>query len=117
MVLTVDPDRLRTTLDYVVAEAAVVRTAVEGVDRAAFEADPVLRRAVERSVETVGGALSKVRPALEPRAPDLTRREVVGMRNVLAHVCWAVDPDIVWEAATVHLPALAARVAALRSDP
>ena len=111
-----DPDRLRIYLDYVVAEAAVVRAAVDGVDRAAFEADPVLRRAVERSVETIGEALSKARPALEPQAPDLPWREVVGMRNILAHVYWAVDPDIVWEAATIHLPVLAARVAALRTS-
>lgn len=111
-----DPDRLRTYLDYVVQEADVVRAAVDGVGRAAFEDDPVLRRAVERSVETVGEALSKVRPDLEPRAPDLPWREVVGMRNILARVYWAVDPDIVWEAATVHLPVLAARVAALRDE-
>ena len=114
--LAVDLDRLRTYLDYVVQEAGVVRAAVAGVERGAFEADPILRRAVERSVETIGEALSKVRPELEPRAPDLPWREVVGMRNILAHVYWAVDPDIVWEAATVHLPALAAQVAALRDS-
>lgn len=111
-----DPDRLRTYLDYIVHEAAVVREATRALDKERFEEDPIVRRAVERSIETIGEALSKVRPALEPRAPELPWREVVGMRNILAHVYWDVDTDIVWEAATVHLPVLAEHVARLRSS-
>ncbi|MDX1531625.1 MAG: HepT-like ribonuclease domain-containing protein [Rhodothermales bacterium] len=90
-----DPIRLRTYLDYIIAESAVVRDAVRGVDRQAFEKDPILSRALERSIETVGEAVSKVRPALEAGAPELPWREVIGMRNILAHVYWEVDTDIV----------------------
>ena len=35
------------------------------------------------------------------------------MRNFLAHVYWKVDPYVVWETATVHLPPFAARIAQL----
>lgn len=111
-----DPDRIRAYLDYIIQESDVVRRALEGVDRAAFEADPILRRAMERAVETIGEAVGRVRPVLETRAPDLPWRQVVGMRNILAHVYWDIDTEIVWEVITVHLPDLRRRIAELREQ-
>lgn len=71
---------------------------------------------MERSIETVEEAASKIRSEMEPRAPDTPWREIVGMRNVLAYVYWDVDTDIVWEVETVHLPVFAERIAHLRDS-
>ncbi|MCA1706667.1 MAG: DUF86 domain-containing protein [Actinobacteria bacterium] len=66
-----------------------------------YEADALLRSAVERQFEIVGEALNQLArraPDLALRVPDLPR--IVAFRNVLIHGYAAIDDRIVWEAAT-----------------
>jgi len=39
-------------------------------------------------------------------APDVPWQKIIGMRNVLVHGYFAIDTDIVWDAATRDIPAL-----------
>jgi uncharacterized protein with HEPN domain len=51
-----------------------------------YEADPMLRSAVERQLEIIGEALnqlSKADPQIADKIPDL--RRVVALRNILIH--------------------------------
>lgn len=66
-----------------------------------YEADLLLRSAVERQLEIVGEALNKLRqadPHLAAEITDLGR--IVAFRNVLIHGYATVDDRLVWEIAT-----------------
>jgi uncharacterized protein with HEPN domain len=75
-----------------------------------FEAycqDAMVRAAVERELIILGealGALRRIRPELAEQVPELAR--IVAFRNILVHGYDQLDDAIVWEAATVKLPAL-----------
>ena len=82
-----------------------------------YAADPMLRSAVERQFEIVGGALAqlgKLDPALAAGIPDL--RRIVGFRHILAHGYAAVDDRVVWGVVEGNLPSLRACLRALLSD-
>jgi uncharacterized protein with HEPN domain len=69
--------------------------------------DEMLRSAVERQFEIFGEALAQLRktdPALARRVQDAEK--AIGLRNVLIHGYAKVDHQIVWEAATRHLPTI-----------
>jgi uncharacterized protein with HEPN domain len=77
----------------------------------------MLKSAVERQFEIIGEALDKltrVDADLAARVPDL--RRLVAFRNILIHGYAGVDDEIVWDAATNRLPALAAVLTALLDD-
>lgn len=64
-----------------------------------YEADRMLRSAVERQFEIVGEALNqlaKLAPDLAAQIPDLPR--IVAFRNILIHGYAVVDNAIVWRA-------------------
>ncbi len=66
-----------------------------------YEADALLRSAVERQFEIVGESLSQLGlagPDLAARVPDLPR--IVAFRNLLIHGYAAIDDRLVWEVAT-----------------
>ena len=66
-----------------------------------YEADAMLRSAVERQFEIVGealGQLGRVAPELAAQVPDLPR--IVAFRNLLIHGYAAIDDRLVWEVAT-----------------
>ncbi len=91
------------------ARQAIERIAsfVEGRSWEDYEADVLLRSAVERQFEIVGEALnrlSKEDPTAAERIPDLPR--IVAFRNILIHGYAMVDDRIVWEVVKTRLEAL-----------
>jgi uncharacterized protein with HEPN domain len=76
-----------------------------------YQADAMLRSAVERQFEIIGEALnqlSRVDADLAAGIPDL--RRVVAFRNILIHGYAIVDDALVWQVLTDKLPGLAKTV-------
>jgi uncharacterized protein with HEPN domain len=72
-----------------------------------YEADEILRSAVERQLEIVGKALnqlSRVDATTASLLPDLPR--IVAFRNMLIHGYASVDNHIVWGVLETNLPPL-----------
>jgi len=66
--------------------------------------------AVERMLEVMGEAASKVSAGSREELSDLPWREMIGMRNRLIHGYASVDHHIVWNVITLDLPALLHRL-------
>ena len=79
---------------------------VAGRCREDLDADHVLAAALERFIEVVGEAASKVSPAARESLPGVPWFEIIGMRNRLVHGYASVDHDIVWTVVTSDLPSL-----------
>jgi len=89
--------------------AEQINSFVHGRSWADYEADVLLRSAVERQFEIIGEALSQLsrdHPEISERIPDLPR--IVAFRNVLIHAYASVDDGLVWSVATEKLEALLA---------
>jgi len=97
-----DGDLLKDMLDY----SLKARSAVEGRSRSDLDADDVLAAALERFVEIIGEAASRVSAQARTAFPDIPWREIVGMRNRLIHGYSAVDRDVIWAVVAVDLPEL-----------
>lgn len=79
-----------------------------------YEADELLRSAVERQLEIVGEALGKLRqvdPETARKIQALPR--AIGLRNVLIHGYATVDDRIVWGVVEANLPDLRSQIVAL----
>jgi uncharacterized protein with HEPN domain len=76
--------------------------------------DRLLRRAVERSFEIVGEALSQLRKIDEPMATSISDyRKIIGFRNVLIHGYGTVDDELTWSIVEHDLPVLRRELDAL----
>jgi uncharacterized protein with HEPN domain len=93
---------LRDMLDH--ARKAVA--ASKGRARADLDRDEVLAAAFERFIEVIGEAANKISDATQLELASIPWREIVGMRNRLVHGYASVDHDVVWDVATMDLPAL-----------
>jgi len=98
-----DETRLRDMLDA----ANKGRFYVLGKTRPMLEDDDeLLGFAVVRAIEIMGEAASKVTPETRKAFPQIKWREVIGMRNRIAHDYLSVDYNIVWDVAIHDLPEL-----------
>lgn len=88
----------------------LVQSYTQGMDRVAFEVDRRTRDAVERCLERISEAASKLGPQAEQLAPGPPWQAVRAFGNVLRHAYDQVDPVRLWEIITRDLPTLVSAV-------
>lgn len=83
--------------------------------RSNLDTDPLLVRALERSIEIIGEAASRVTSETQQAAPQIPWPAVVGMRNILIHGYFKVEKDTLWRTASENIPELASQLEAILS--
>lgn len=87
--------------------AGQIQGFVNGMDAAAYGANPMAQAAVERKFEIIGEALNqlaKLDAGLASRIADLGK--VVAFRNLLIHGYASVNVSTVWNVVQTSLPEL-----------
>ena len=78
--------------------------------------DEDLRLITERLVEIVGEAARVITPEGRAAWPTIDWTGLIGLRNVLVHAYHRVQPELLWQAATVDTPAIATELRSAPSD-
>ena len=100
--------------------AEAVQSFLRGRTFETFVEDDLLRSAVERQLEIIGEALSrlaKVDPQIADNVAEL--RRIIAFRNILVHGYAAIDYDTVWRLIEDKLPELQSNLTMLlrAADP
>ena len=78
----------------------------KGKDWPAFEKDLLLQAAVSYELQIVGEAAYHLSDAYKATVTGVPWDRVTTMRHRLVHDYFRVDPKILWDVVTVHLPQL-----------
>ncbi len=84
-------------------------------DFAVYQANITVRRAVERELEIIGEATSRILK-IDGTVAITNARRIVDLRNRVIHAYDAVDDAIVWSVVIKNLPALALEIDQLLSE-
>lgn len=104
-----DLNRLRHMLDA--AERA--RAMIAGRSRRDLDEDEQLSLALQRLIEIVGEAATKVTAETRASAAEIPWAAISGMRNRLIHAYFDIDLDTLWTTVEEDLPPLVATVESL----
>jgi len=63
--------------------------------------------AVVRNLEIIGEAAKHISDQLREQIPNIDWRKIAGMRDMLAHVYFGIDDDILWDVVQNKIPQLA----------
>ena len=97
-------DRVRVL--HMIEACESVQRFIQGRRRLDFESDQMLLFAVVRAIEVLGEAPARSLRIHAPHAPEIPWPEITNMRNRLIHGYFDIDVDIVWNTASIELPAL-----------
>lgn len=79
---------------------------VANVTRESFLGDRVRLLALERSLELVGEAARRMSDTFRKKHPQILWKEMIGLRNILAHDYGRIDHDKLYTTATNEIPKL-----------
>ncbi|MFB9790820.1 HepT-like ribonuclease domain-containing protein [Shinella granuli] len=99
-------ERPKTRLQDIVENATSILTYTTGMDREAFARNNLVRDAVERCLEWISEAASKLGGTAETLLPNHPWRQIRDLGNILRHAYDNVDEEIVWSIVTERLPTL-----------
>lgn len=84
--------------------------------RQAFESDEMLQVWIVYHFQIIGEAANGLSPAIQASTAMIPWSDVIGMRNILIHRYWGIDPDIVWAAVEGALPSFKEQVQNLLNE-
>lgn len=96
----------REVLRHILAEVEFLVEVRATLTRQILDEDPVVQRAVVRSLEIIGEASKRVPPEMRDANPSVEWRAMARMRDRLIHDYFGVDLDIVWRVLQTNIPAL-----------
>lgn len=106
-----DKERL---LDILQSIAAIEKYTKRG--RSFFYKNELVQSWVMRHLEIIGEAASGSSEGLRDRNPGIPWRNIIGMRNVLAHGYFEIDTDTVWKVVENDLNSLKKSVKRILKD-
>ena len=110
-------DRPVRRLEDIIDNARAIQLYTAQMDLAAFAADPKTRDAVERCLERICEAASKLGSLATTLVPGQAWSEIRSLGNRLRHEYDMIQPDRIWDIVRLDVPALEkACVEALRSQ-
>ena len=90
--------------------ARLARRHVAAMTWEQFEVSALHQGAVIHALEVLGEAARNVSQAFADAHPEIPWRQMIGMRNALAHEYFRVDVRRIWETVQNDLPAVMAAV-------
>lgn len=83
--------------------------------RERFEQDELVQTWFIQNLQIIGEASRSLSQETRDLSPEVQWKQIIGMRNILAHTYFDIDLDIVWTAVSVNSPTLKIQITQLLS--
>ncbi len=79
-----------------------------------FKSDIILQRAIERDLEILGEAIKNI-TEISPSIQISSIKNIIGLRNIIAHAYDSVEPEVIWAIIQKDIPKLSNEISLLRN--
>ena len=86
--------------------ARAVQEFLRGKTYHEYSTTRLLRNGVERNVEIIGEAASKIPMTYQDAHPEIPWRKIIAQRHVLVHEYGEIEDEMLWKVATISVPEL-----------
>ena len=107
----------RVRVQDILDSIAAIQTYTVGMYYSAFAQDRKTIDAVLRNITVIGEAASQVPDSVQTASPEVPRRDMRDMRNVVVHEYFGINRQILWDTIQTNLPPLIPHLQVLLNRP
>ncbi len=82
--------------DDILESIAKIREYTREMDAKAFSGDSQVQDAVLRRLEIIGEAVKNIPESAKAKRPNIPWKQIAGLRDIITHAYFGVNPDRVW---------------------
>jgi uncharacterized protein with HEPN domain len=97
---------IRDYLQDILTHIDLAEQFIEGFTFDELRADARTTLALTRAIEVIGEAAKQIPISLREQYPEISWKNLVGMRDRIAHVYFSINLNIVWNTVKEELPSL-----------
>jgi uncharacterized protein with HEPN domain len=106
----------RIFLDHIRYSISLIEEYSLNVTKDDFLSSTQLQDSIIRRIEIIGEAVKKLPDGMRRRYPDIQWKEIIGMRDILAHGYLSVDLELTWKVVTQEIPKLKDKIEKIISE-
>lgn len=99
--MTKDP---KVYLTHILQSIQRIEKYLVGVSKEEFLQSDAIQDQITRRLEIIGEAVKQLPEEFKEQHPEIPWRDIGDMRNVLIHIYFDIDYEIVWRTATELIP-------------
>ncbi len=103
-------------VNHVLESIQKIEEYTEGLSKDAFAQSSKTQDAVIRNLEIIGEATKNISQAFRKKYPQIPWQRMTGLRDILIHLYFGIDLNIVWEVVERDLPELKEKLMKLKAD-
>lgn len=93
-------------LQHILDAILKIEKYTKGINEDKFKQDSLIQDGVIRQIEIIGEATKRLSLALRNNYPQISWKDIAGMRDKLIHDYLGIDIDSVWDTAKKDIPIL-----------
>ena len=101
-------------LEAIIEEIELIQSRTNN-DFNQFSSDIVMQRAIERNLEIIGEAIKKM-IEINPDLPLSSVKNIIGLRNIIAHAYDSVEAEMLWSVVQKNIPTLKKELKSLKQN-
>lgn len=93
-------------IDHMVQSIKKIFSYTKDLDYKAFQMSELIQDAVIKNFEIIGEAAYHITSELKEDYPNIEWKKIQGLRHILVHDYYKINPEILWNTKEVYLDAL-----------